>query len=73
MRNVWQNQEQEDIRMSVDEIRSRAGKFQKKIYWRNAREYITGLGVVLFFGFKFWQTADALARAEFRLIITGIL
>jgi len=37
--------------MPVDEIRRRARKFQKKMYWRNAREYVAALVVVVFLGF----------------------
>jgi hypothetical protein len=61
------------MRMSVDEIRQRAGKFQRKIYWRNAREYVAALVVLAIFGFDFWHTSDALARVAFGLIIAGTL
>ena len=73
LRNVWQNQKPEGIRMSVEEIRRRAGKFQKKIYWRNLREYVAGLVVVVFFGFYFWRTSDALTRGALGLLIAGVL
>jgi len=73
LKRVWQNQPSEGMHMSVDEIRHRAGKFQKTIYWRNAREYAAGLAVVVFFGFEFWRTSDALARVAFGLMIAGML
>ena len=50
LKAVWQNQPLEGIRISVGEIRHRAGKFQNKVYWRNAREYVAGIGVVVLFG-----------------------
>jgi hypothetical protein len=59
--------------MSVEEIRVRAGKFQKKVFWRNAREYVAALVVVLFFGFQFLLTSDTLARVACALIIAGTL
>jgi hypothetical protein len=59
--------------MSVDEIRRRAGKFHRKIYWRNSREYVAGLVVVVFFGFQFWRVPDALTRVGFGLMIAGML
>ena len=59
--------------MSVDEIRRRAGKFQKKIYWRNAREYAAALTVVVFVGLGLWLTSDALLRVAFGLMIAGLL
>ena len=59
--------------MSVDEIRQKAGKFQKQILWRNVREYVAGLVVVVFFGFQFWLMPDALTRVGFGLAIAGVL
>jgi len=73
MRNVWQNQKTEGIRMSIEEIRGRAGKFEKKIYWRNAREYVVALVMVVFFGFEFWRMPDALTRVGVGLMIAGLL
>jgi hypothetical protein len=51
LKRVWQNQPLEGMLMSVDEIRRRAGKFQKEVYWRNAREYVAALAVVIFLGY----------------------
>jgi hypothetical protein len=59
--------------MSVDELRRRARKFQRKIYWRNAREYVAALVVVILFGFEFWLVPDALTRVGFGLCIAGLL
>lgn len=57
--------------MSVDEIRRRARKFQKKMYWRNAREYVAALVVVVFLGFEFWRVPDALTRVGMGLFIAA--
>lgn len=73
LKSVWQNQPSEGMLMSVDEIRRRAGKFHNKIYWRNAREYVAGLVVVVFLGFDFWRTPDALTRVGHGLIIAGMM
>jgi hypothetical protein len=59
--------------MSVDELRLRAGKFQKKTYWRNAREYVAGLLVVVGAGYLFWYMPDALTRVGLALMIAGAL
>ena len=59
--------------MSIEEIRGRAGKFEKKIYWRNAREYVVALVMVVFFGFEFWRMPDALTRVGVGLMIAGLL
>lgn len=58
--------------MSIDEIYRRAGKFQERIYWRNAREYAGGLTVAAFCGVGFLLTSDALMRASLGLIIGGM-
>ena len=73
LKSAWRNQPSEGIRMSVDEIRRRAEKFQKEIYWRNLRKYILGLVVIVYFGFSVWPTSDALARIGIGLTIAGAL
>ena len=59
--------------MSVDEIRRRAEEFQKKIYWRNARNYVAALVGVVGSGYLFWYTSDALTRVGDGLMIAGFL
>jgi len=73
LKSVWQNQPSEGIRVSVDEIRRWAGKFHEKICWRNAREYVAGVVVVVFFGFEFCRASDAAVRVAYGLIIAGIV
>ena len=36
--------------MSVEQIQASAGSFQRRIQWRNAREYVAAIAVVVFFG-----------------------
>ena len=73
LKDVWQSQSLEGTRMSADDIRRKAKKFQSKVFWRNAREYAAALVVVVIFGFDFWRTSDTLARVAFGLIIAGTL
>lgn len=73
LQNLWQSQKSEGIRMSVDEIRQRAGRFGEKIYWRNAREYVAALMVVAYFAFKLWRGPDMLAGVGYALLIAGML
>ncbi|MGO8816999.1 MAG: hypothetical protein ACLQVG_20350 [Terriglobia bacterium] len=73
LKSIWQNQPTEGIQMSIDEIRSRAGKFQTNVSWRNAREYVAAVIVVSIFAFDFWRTSDVLARVAFGLIIAGAI
>ncbi len=73
VQNIWQNQPVEGIQMSMDEIRKRAGKFERKIIWRNVREYVSSLiAVVLFAGF-FLRAHDPIARGAYVLFIAGLL
>jgi len=58
--------------MSVEQIRLSAGRFRRKVEWRNARESVAALVVVLFFAFEFMRTNDLLARVGFSLIIAGM-
>jgi hypothetical protein len=73
VRKVWQNQETEGIRMSLDDIRRGAAKYRRRILWRNAREYAAGLIVLVFFAIALWRGGDALFRTGFGLIMAGVL
>ena len=73
LKNVWQNQKVEGIRMSAEDIRRKAGKFRKKIFWRNAREYVAALVVVTFFGYQFGHATDTLTRVGLGLTIAGMV
>jgi hypothetical protein len=70
--SVWQSQQEEGIRMSVEDIRRKAGKFHNRVVSRNVREYAAALMVAVFFGFQWWHTPDLLTRAGFALIIVGV-
>jgi uncharacterized membrane protein (DUF485 family) len=45
-RKLWQDQEVERVTITVDDIRSRAARFERRIHWRNLREYAAGAIVV---------------------------
>jgi hypothetical protein len=57
--------------MSVEQIQASAGSFQRSIQWRNAREYVAAIAVVVFFGWELSRTPDLLARVGFGLVIAG--
>ena len=73
LRKAWQSQRVEGTPMSIDEIRRKARKFQKKIGRRNLREYIAALVVVVFFGYRIWYTPDTITRVGFATIIAGLM
>jgi len=73
LKDVWQNQEPEGVRMSIEDLRNKAGKFRRRIWWRNAREYGAVIVLVFFLGFQLARPADLLTRAGFTLMIGGVL
>jgi hypothetical protein len=59
--------------MSLEEIRCRAGKFQHRIWWRNAREYVAFAIVVIVFGYYIKWIPNAVARVGSLMTIAGAL
>jgi hypothetical protein len=46
-RNLWQNQEVEKVTITLDEVRRNSACLQRRVYWRNMREYVAGaIGIV---------------------------
>lgn len=72
-RNLWQNQEVEEMKLSLEEIRARAAKFQSRIRRRNLREYAAALLVILLFARFFSTTPNIVERIGFALVIAGAL
>jgi len=57
-RNLWQNQKQEEgekMTITIDEIRHRAGRLERRIRWRNLREYGAGAIVIAAFTAQLWR------------------
>lgn len=71
--NAWQTQQTENITMSIEEIRRKAGKFQRRIWWRNAREYVAFAIVVIVFGYYIKWIPNAVARVGSVMTIAGAL
>jgi hypothetical protein len=71
--NAWQTQPTENITMSLEEIRSRAGKFQRTIWRRNAREYVAFAIVVIVFGYYIKWIPNPVARVGSVMTIAGAL
>jgi hypothetical protein len=68
-RNIWQTQEVEEMRFSLEELRAKAIKFQRRIWRRNLREYLAALFVIVFFGLAFWNTRQIVPRIAFAWVI----
>ncbi len=73
VQEIWQHQPVEGIKMSVEEIRKRAGKFESRIVWRNVREYAASLIAAGLFGFFLIKTHDLLFRISYGLFIAGLV
>jgi hypothetical protein len=72
IKEVWQSQPTEGVRMSVEQIQAVGGRFQRRIHWRNVREYVAAALVVVFFGWEFWRAGDVLVRIGFGSMIVGV-
>jgi hypothetical protein len=54
-RHLWQNQEDERVTITLEDVRRRAARLQRRIYWRNLREYVAGMIVIGVFGASLWH------------------
>ena len=70
---IWQSQPVEGIPMSAEMIRNRAGKFERKVFWRNVREYVSSALATVMFVFFFVKTDRILPRIAYVLFVTGIV
>jgi hypothetical protein len=55
LKSLWQNQSVEPIQMSLEELRQKAQRFQKRIRNRNLREYAGAVIVFAAFGYYIWR------------------
>ncbi len=70
---VWQAQPIEAKRLSPEEIRAKAARFERTIRLRNLREYVAAAIVFVVFGVYAWQATTWLARAGHLAIVAGAL
>ena len=73
MQEIWQCQPVEGIKMSVEQMRKRTTKFEKKVFWRNVREYAAGATAIVLLGFSIASSHKVLDRSAFALLIAGML
>jgi hypothetical protein len=73
VQEIWQCQPVEGIKMSVEEIRKRATRFEKKIFWRNVREYVAGAIAIVLLGYYIAVSRNLLDRSAFALLIAGMV
>jgi hypothetical protein len=70
-RGLWQNQEVEEMKISVEELRAKAAKFQRRMRMRNIREYIAALFVIGVFADFYLRMPYSVPRIAFAMIIAG--
>ncbi len=73
LKTIWKSQETEDAPMSLDEIRTQAGKLHSRVHWRNITELAGGTVAVVVFAFYIWFFPDPVMRAGSVLVILGTL
>ncbi len=69
---IWQDQPVKDIQMSIDVLRNRADKFERRVIRRNIREYISSLLAAGVFVYFFATTQAILFRLAYALFIAGL-
>jgi Flp pilus assembly protein TadB len=72
-KDIWQSQNVEVPQMSLDELRSKASRFERRIWWRNAREYAGVVAVMALFAFDIYKFPSPLMRAGSALVIAGAI
>lgn len=73
VQNLWQSQPVEVTKMSVEELRRRAGKFERRIRYRNIREYVASLVAAGLMGYFYTGAHDTASRVTFALFIGAML
>lgn len=73
IRALWTAQPVKPFSLSVEELRSRTGKFQARIRQRNITEYLAALLVIGTFGWMTWLIPVLLIKAGAILVILGAI
>lgn len=70
---LWQSQPPREWAMSIEEVREKAQRLERRVARRNRREYIAGVVVVLGYGWILWRAPSAVVRAGAGLIIAATI
>lgn len=73
VQELWQSQPVEVTKMSVEELRRRARQFERKILWRNIREYVASLIAAGLMAYFYISVNDVASRVTFALFIAAML
>ena len=72
LQGLWQRQPPEPFEMSVEDVRRKAGTFERTIAWRNMREYAAALAAAAWFAVIGWRASDSAARIGAGLVVAGL-
>ena len=61
------------MKFSVEELRAKAAKFQRRVQRRNLREYMAALIVIGWAGVACWNVAEPLPRIAFAMLIAAAI
>jgi hypothetical protein len=73
VQRLWRDQPGEGVRMSAQEVRGLAERFERTIIRRNRREYIASAFVVVWFGVWGWFAESAVVALGCWLVVLGTL
>jgi hypothetical protein len=72
IKDLWRNQKTEDT-VTLENIHENAARFQRRIGWGNAMEYIMGALVVPVFGWAAWALPGWMTKSGSALCVLGLL
>ncbi len=73
LQRLWQSQSTPATEFALDDLRRAADRFQRRIVWRNATEYLACAVIALVFVFYLVQFPSPLMRTGSALVIAGTL
>lgn len=73
LESIWQSQSVKSVLMTPDQLRARASTFQRRIRWRNIREYVAIGIVVPWIGLSIVHFQGVLARTGCSMLVIWAL
>lgn len=73
VKNLWQGQPVESPQISLTDLHPKARKFEKRVRWRNRREYAGVAIVIASFGYYIGEFPTPVVRIGCGLVIAGAL
>ena len=73
MESLWQSQAAEPLKLCPEDFQQKMRAFERKIFQRNAREYVACAVVIASFGYYEWRFHELVIRVASALIIAGAL